>query len=355
MKPLLLALCLLAQAPAAARGPDTGTIAGAAYRIDTPDRWNGDLVIIFHGYEVPGEPRGPLKLSALGQALFDRGYAVLQSGYAEQGWAVAGAIADTRRARRSFVAAHGKPGRVYALGGSFGGHVALASAERGDRYTGVLSYCGANVPTATMFGQAFGLLVGFDTLFPDVLRLGPGRLADAAAPAMLDDPTMDRVVAALAGDPAKAQLLADKAELHVEDVAGTLWLYHAALRDITARAGGFPLDNRGVVYAGYGDDAAFNRAVHRYRGAPAAIKRLARDFALTGRITQPVMAIANAYDDVIPASFTPVYAGLAARAGQAQHFVQLPPVGSGHCRFQPAQLVAAFGRLTDWAERGLRP
>ncbi|MBL8880444.1 MAG: hypothetical protein JNG88_15125, partial [Phycisphaerales bacterium] len=36
---------------------DTGTLAGAPYRIDIPAEWNGELVVLAHGFEPVGVPR----------------------------------------------------------------------------------------------------------------------------------------------------------------------------------------------------------------------------------------------------------------------------------------------------------
>ena len=35
-----------------------GVLHGAPYRIDIPDHWNGSLVMLMHGYEPKGMPRG---------------------------------------------------------------------------------------------------------------------------------------------------------------------------------------------------------------------------------------------------------------------------------------------------------
>jgi hypothetical protein len=36
---------------------DSGTLGDAPYRIDIPANWNGELVMLLHGYEPKGMPR----------------------------------------------------------------------------------------------------------------------------------------------------------------------------------------------------------------------------------------------------------------------------------------------------------
>src|SRR5512144_2071127 len=101
---------------------ETGTIAGAAYRIDIPASWNHGLVVYFHGYAVT-----PVQLPARDpiapqlRQFLDRGYAVAQSAYSATGWAVEQALADGERLRVHFGAKHGKPRETLAAGMSMGG------------------------------------------------------------------------------------------------------------------------------------------------------------------------------------------------------------------------------------------
>jgi hypothetical protein len=63
----------------------TGTIDGAAYRVEVPARWNGDLLPCSHGYRAPGAdnsatvaPSSPDVSDVLRVALLERGYAMLE-------------------------------------------------------------------------------------------------------------------------------------------------------------------------------------------------------------------------------------------------------------------------------------
>jgi pimeloyl-ACP methyl ester carboxylesterase len=363
MKRLLLLAGLVlfpAETSAAPSGrpiSSTGTLEGAPYRIDVPANWNGSLVVYYHGYEVVGEARkDPWPLAAGTQAFLDRGYAVAASGYSRQGWAVEEALADSRRLISLFESRHGRAQRVYAAGMSMGGHVALAALERDPaRFDGAVSYCGANLPTRELFADIVANVAGFDAIFPGVLPLGPGGLADPGAPAQLDQSAMTRVEAALAGDAEAAERLAARIGVRPRDLAGAIWLQYAALQEMRSRAGGFPVDNRGTRYTGFGDDAAFNRKVRRYAADPKAAAYLGRVGDLRGRIEDPVVALSNAYDDIVPVRLNARYPALIRRAGRSRFFHALTAVGEGHCNFTLPQVGGAFDALTGWVERGRRP
>lgn len=247
---------------AAAREPvvATGTDSGAPWRIEIPAGWNGGLVVFYHGYEVVGEPRRvPMPRGRGSDVFLSRGYAVAASLYSRQGWAVAEALAETRRLRERFAAAYGRPTRTFAVGNSMGGHLALAAVEREpDAYDGALSLCGVNMAASTLFDVALEAVEAFDLLYPGVLRMGRRGLEDPASPAIAEQQAIE---AAIRADPARAAPIAARLGIRTEHLGGAVWLYHAALREIVARTGGIPRDTRRVRYAGYGDDGDFNRRV----------------------------------------------------------------------------------------------
>lgn len=358
---LALAACAMEpapqdNAPAVASQPvvATGTLADAPYRIDIPAAWNGDLVLLAHGYEPAGMPRQqPWPQDEATPIFVGRGYAVAASAYATQGWAVAEALQDMARLRAHFVATYGEPGHTYVVGYSMGGHLALAIAEQhGGHYAGALSTCGVNMPAATVFATAVTTLVAFDHFFPGVLPLAAGGLSDPASAPMVDPQAVER---ALASDEAAAALLAEGVGVPRDMLAGTVMLNYMVLREVQGRAGGHPVDNRGTVYSGFGDDQAFNRDVRRHAGTPDAVAYVARNAGLSGSIDIPVVLLSNIVDPTVPARTASIYPELVAAAGRDAHLAVLPPTGHGHCAFTPEQTGAAFDALVRWTETGARP
>ena len=333
---------------------DTGTLAGAPYRFEIPAGWNGELVVLLHGYEPRGVPReDPWPADPATAIFLARGYAVAESAYASQGWAVGDAIEDSERLRAQVVARHA-PKRSWLVGMSMGGLVAIESLERhGAHYDGALSLCGANIPSALVFADTLRALAAFDVLFPDAGVPGDGLADPAALP--LDDPRADQpavmqaVATALAGNPDAAAALARAMEVSPDALAGSLSLYVLLQREAIARAGGLPVGNRDVVYSGFGDDAAFNAAVRRYDADPKAAVWLAKTGNLRGTLDKPLVLRYNRTDPTIPPRFQSVYPALAAAAGRADRITVVPPAGEGHCAFSPEQVLEAFDVLVKAA------
>lgn len=334
--------CLPAHATDPQPGAHTGTLEGALYRIDIPEKWNGDLVMLMHGYQPAGAPiKTPMTAADATPDFLKLGYAVAQSQYTSQGWAVDGAIVDNERLRQYFVSTFARPARTYIYGFSLGGMEVAASIERYPHtYSGAMITCGLTVSAPEFIADGdVTPLVAFDTLIP-------GVLPDLAAP---DSPPFipeDVFVKALQAHPKEAAILQKRLE-EAPGTMPTLSLYYMALRELERRAGGMPVDNRKTVYQGFGDDAAFNRNVHRYAGSPAAMAYLQRNATLTGHIDIPLVMQWNAFDQTIPARFHGIYPDQVRAAGNGKWLTVLPPTGQGHCNFTDVDTVTAFNTLVS--------
>ena len=321
-------------------GAHTGMLQGSLYRIDIPSNWNGDLVMLMHGYQPVGAPvRTPMVAADSTPVFLKKGYAVAQSQYASQGWAVGDAIVDTERLRHYFVHHFARPAHTYIYGFSLGGLEVAASIERYPHaYAGAMITCSLTVSTPEFLARGvLTPLVAFDALIP-------GVLPDLAAP---DSPSFippGVFAKALQTHPKKAALL-EKRLQETPATLPTLSLYYMALREFERRAGGMPVDNRQTVYRGFGDDAAFNRQVHRYAGSPKAMAYARRNVTLTGHIDTPVVMQWNLFDPTIPARFHDIYPAQVRAAGNGKWLTVLPSTGSGHCNFTDAQTAATFDTL----------
>lgn len=346
----LLAGCALVLAVAAAGAPaptpeqtaETGTIANAPFRIDLPAKWNGSLVMLMHGYEPKGMPRRtPWPAAEETKPFVDAGYAVAQSGYSAQGWAVAEALPDIERLRAYFVKHHGPPKRTYAVGFSLGGLLALATVEKHAKsYEGALSLCGMNMPGSAVGALLLRNLAAFDFYFPHVLP----KLDAADAPTMV---AQDAIEAALKNDEAVANRLTDALDIRRPALAGAIMLDYLALQELRSHAGGFPADNRKTRYTGFPNDEALNASIARYRGDPKAIAYLAANAPLSGAISVPVVLQSNADDPTIPPRYGTIYPQAVRRAGRQKLLTVLPRIGHGHCDFSANQTMVAFGQLVD--------
>ena len=358
-----IACAMALQASASGRGPadavlpaqEAGRLGAAPYRIDIPGNWNGELVILAHGFEPAGTPRpSPMPPNEATSVFLANGYAVAQSGYSSQGWAVREAMDDMERLRRHFARRHGAARRTYLVGFSMGGGIAVSSLEKHpDAYDGALSLCGANVPGVRLAEELFTTLAAFDHFFPQAPGIAGGlSRPQASVPNQAD--VMSAIARALAGKPETAARLAGHLKVSNEALPGTISLHYLVFQDIARRAGGLPVDNRNTIYRGFGDDEAFNAGVRRYAGDAKAMQYMASAPVLTGRVDKPLVFQYNNDDPTITPRFQAFFAAMSNAAGKARPLT-LPPVGDGHCGFTDAQIANAFQVLVDWVGSGQRP
>jgi len=354
----VLAFQVSAAEPAAHRTKapieQAGTLGKAPYLINIPERWNGELVILARGFEPLGMPRTlPMQPNEATSIFLSRGYAVAQSGYSSQGWAVRDAIVDIERLRQKFVRQYGAARRTYLVGFSMGGGIAAASLEQhAGAYQGALSLCGANVPGMRLAQELLTTLVAFDYFFPDVVGAVGGLSMPQAASNQGE--AMSAIADALAGKPEVTTQLARALQVPVDALPGVVSLHYVVFQDIAQRAGGMPVDNRVTVYRGFDDDRAFNADVRRYAGDAKAMQYVASAPALTGQPSRPLVLQYNNADPTITPHFQSIFADLSSAAATTRP-VTLPAVGDGHCGFSSTQIGEAFQVLVDWVESGQRP
>lgn len=325
----------------------TGSLQGAPWRIDVPAGWNGDLVMLLHGYEPVGSPRSePVEQDPTAPVFLQLGYAVAYSAYRAQGWAVAEAMQDIEALRQHFIHAVGPPAKTFVAGFSMGGMLALATLEaHPDHYDGALSLCGVNAPAEEIFADGVLLpLLAIEVYFPGVLGMAGGDPLAADGPPMIDPAG---VAAAFAAAPERTAQLAQRLQIRPEELPGALWLHYVVLRELAQRAGGVPVDNQGIRYSGFGDDADFNARVRRVRGDPTALAYARAHAALQGQPVHPVVLQSNVIDPTVPPRFARRYLELAAGQGRADLVHDLPPRGEGHCRFALQEVDAAFVALVE--------
>ena len=337
-------------APQAANAVETGTINGAAFRIEIPQNWNRGLVMYAHGYQPvgapPGNPEAP-RAVAVRNVFLSRGFAFAQSEYSTQGWAVKEGIEDTEALRRYFVTKHGPPAQTFITGHSMGGHITIATIERyPDAYDGAMPMCGPLGSTVDFFNNGlFDMLVVFEFLFPGTI----GSPYDVAPD------TQAHVRAAIEADPEKAARFAQHFDRAPQQLPGALAFFEVIAAELKARAGGEPFDNADRIYGGFGDDLAINRGVARLTADPAARAYLRQYYSPTGRIADPVLTIQGMNDPLVLGSDVTVYETIAALASTSHLFAAKFVASVGHCTFTPAQTGAAFDALREWVRTGVRP
>ncbi len=330
----------------------------ALYRVCFPASWNGDLAVYAHGYVSADDPLSipddRVEGQSVAQIVNGLGYAYATTSYRANGLVADLAVDDVAHladeVRRRF---RPDPSRIYVVGVSEGGLVAALAAERrADRFDGAVAACG---PVGDFEGQIdyFGdFRVVFDYYFPGVIPGDPLDVPDAVR-AQWASTYVPAVAAALQADiPAALQLLAvTGAPTDPQDllsagatVIDVLWYDVFALGDARERLGGQPYDNIGRVYQGSLDDDALNAGVARVAADPAARAELGR-FETTGLLTMPLATLHTTGDPIVPVAQSARYADKVAAAGAASSLESGTVSRYGHCAFERAELLDAFGAV----------
>lgn len=334
---------------------DTGIIGQARYRIDFPANWgqNGGakrLLLYAHGYETMSGRQGKLSGGWMAPYL-KKGFAVAQSAYRRQGWAVSEGVDDTEALRQYFVKKYGQPDTTFVTGHSMGGMITLATIEKYPQfYQGALPMCPiSNHIYQSLQKHLFTVLVTFDALFPNTLALE--KLANGT-----EKPISGEVIAQkLDTDSLTGKQLARRFSIKYTDLPGVLWFFQEIYRDISQQAGGNPFDNTNTLYGGFPDDALVNRKTVRLTAQPKARSFLGPYTTFSGKISDPVLLVHTTYDELIPPEEGTAYDAIVRQAGNDRLFVMKFTDGQGHCRFTPEQTEAVFDQLRQWAKAGQKP
>jgi pimeloyl-ACP methyl ester carboxylesterase len=348
-----LFLCFSLTAFAQTSKIETGEINGAPFRIEVPANWNKGLIMYCHGYETVGAKTNVAdpKPNPVRDEFIKRGFAVAQSAYSTQGWAVKEGVEDTESLRKYFVKKYGQPGESIVLGHSMGGVITVATIEKyPEVYDGALPMCGPLVATVNGFQRRlFDMLVTFEFYFPGTI----GDVGKVAPDAKLNT---IKVKNAMQADPAKAAMFAKRFSLKTPlEVMGVLDFFYKINAELQQRTGGNPFDTRNSIYGGFEDDVVLNRGVKRYTADAKAREYLRQHYSPTGRIADPVLTIHTTYDQLVTAADVLDYESVTKLAGTQDLLVAKFVVANGHCAFSPAQTGSAFDELLQWIRNKKKP
>jgi pimeloyl-ACP methyl ester carboxylesterase len=380
----------------------TGIINGAEYRVETPARWNGTLVLFSHGYYPPDFPIEQVPVTNAGESeqwLLDHGYALAASLYQNNGvgYLIEDAMRDQLALLDWFDANVGRPEQTVVTGQSLGTTIATLLAERHPRrFDGVLTMCGAYDPLNT-FNSALDVNFAVRTLVAadeDIDLIGaadPVASRDALIAAVTRARTTPDGQARLALAAAFGNVTGWYASLEPKpaDLAGWIqqqieWVTWAkifgngpvAFADIERVAGGNPLWNVGVDYAkqlGRSSQRDVVRQAYRNAGLdlradlerlaaapriapdPGAVRYMYRYGVPVGRTPVPVVSIHTTGDGGAPPDQERWYAEQVRRNGDPGRLRQLYVERGGHCSFSAAEEITALRTLLTKVDTGRWP
>jgi hypothetical protein len=350
----------------------TGVHRNAAYAIEIPAQWNGELVMWAHGFRGNG-PELTVDPPAYGlrERIAAQGYAWAASSYDRNGYDVASGVRSTSALAEEFGELVGVPERTYIAGVSMGGHIVARSLEEyPGSYAGALPMCGVLGDQALFdyfldFQVAAGALAGVPVYPP-----GPDY-ATAVLPRIYaglglapNDPTV--------GTPAAQQLRAatvldSGGPRPGADTSFAFWkdfLFGLGVPDATPT----PVDglaaDPALVAGNVGTDYAPDQPVDldaAVQRVPVADERARESGRLTpvarvsGTPDAPVLSLHDLGDLFVPFVMEQVYATEVAEAGRSELLVQRAVRATGHCEFSAAEAGRAWDDLVAWVKEGRQP
>lgn len=387
----LVALALLSSAsawpavPVETRACPAGVVAGARCVVGTdpvgahfwiaiPATWNGTLVLHAHGGPELGAPQLARTEEDLKRwSVFTRaGYAWAGSTYRMGGVSVRTAAADTERLRGIFIEHFGEPRRVVLHGQSWGTSVAARAAETSSPlYDGVLLTSGVLGGGSKSYDFRLDLRV----LYQAVCGNHP-RLDEPPYPLWMGLPLAAKLtrgeLAQRVDECTGVSLpVSQRSELQQKNLQTLLDVVHIPERSLISHLawgtwhfqdivfkrlnGRNPFGNEGVHYTGSADDAALNAKVERYRADPQALADFAADADPTGHIAAPVLTLHGIDDPTAFVELETAFRDTIAKAGAANHLVQVVTNDNEHSYLSDAQYIAAIEALLAWVEKGEKP
>lgn len=332
-----------------------GVLGGAAYQIEMPDHWNGQLVLWMHGYEELGQQAhvGPPDFR---RYLIANGFAWGASSFSSTLLIPGRAADETAALWDHFVGVHARPTRTYVTGFSMGGWATHIAAERyGDRFDGALALCGA-------VGTAPAAAVGATIFVAAAYVAGVGQeVFDAAADPndvvthyitpMLEDPVKRAEFEQLVVDLTGGARRFDVEGVRLEESTN---LRRAALgilaRVIPPHVGPYHLA-KGSTF----DSDEFNRLALQLPDDPGTYGSFWEGTEVTGDLQIPLLTMHTTGDGQVPIDQAQILRARVVAAGKADLLVQRVVEDPGHCGFTTGEDEAAFDALVRWVQTGQRP
>lgn len=338
----------------------------AAYDLEVPADWNGELVMWAHGYRGTGhELTVDTPGFGLRQRLLREGYAWAASSYATNDYNVATGVTTTQGL--AVLAADllgARPSRTYIAGVSMGGHVIGRSLEQYPQlYDGALPMCGVLGDQ-----ELFDYFLSFNLVAQDLadreayppaanylstdvpviqqrlglVGLGPGTDTTNALGKQLRSITTDLTGGARPGAEQAFAVWKDFLfTLYTPDNGGPLRenAGRVAQNADTTYSPDFPVDVNATV-----------RRVSPVDEVARHTQRLTEIPRIAGRPLVPTLTLHGLGDLFVPFSMEQAYAREAADHQRSGLLVQRAIRSAGHCEFTPTEVGTAWDDLTTWVE-----
>jgi hypothetical protein len=363
---------------------------GAAYRIEVPRRWNGDLVVFAHGYRGTGTTVW-VDDPTLRAYYVQRGFAWAASSYQTNGYDVGQGVRDSYGLITRFhKTVRHRPAEVYMTGLSMGGQITAVAIEHHPRtFVAAMPYCGV-LGGASLFDYFLdanvtaAAITGTPITFP--LRPGADYAATYRSQVLAELPLLGSGLAG--GSPPTFTPLGQQWGAAVEQRSGgarpgfagafAYWnaapsgppltgmpflfgLYPGLSGGTAGIANGNVTSNVRTLYQLDNDrrlspaEQRLNAGVLRVAATAPSTDDLSGIPAVQGRPEIPVLSLHGLGDLFVPFSMEQVYADRVADHHRSGLFVSRAVRSVGHCDFSQAELQRGFSDLVRWVHTGHRP
>jgi fermentation-respiration switch protein FrsA (DUF1100 family) len=345
----------------------SGNYDGGTYRIEIPDKWNGELVLFAHGF-VPNTGAAGSSLRApnhrFREHLIAEGFAWAASSYRCNGYVPGQGLLDTMALGDLFTKTNeGRaPQRTYLTGESMGGHVTLLGMQEfPTAFAGGLAMCPAGPELFDYYAamSAAAEVVTGVQFHADALLQDAARMVDLLGKPP-DYTDKGRQLASI-----EIEMSGGPRPFAVEGLASRF--VANAVTSPAALVGSTTPSNRAVDTAhlryaigdGFGLTAdALNKSVRRKAADPevrSANGPYEEIVPFDGRIERPLLTMHGTGDLYVPVFLEQTLNHAVKAAGKDNLLVQrLYRIGA-HCQFSQPEMIQAFDDLVAWVKSGKKP
>lgn len=344
-----------------------GKYDGGVYRMEVPEKWNGDLVLYAHGYVAnSGERGGQLRVgnTPIREHLLEQGYAWAASSYRCNGYVPGQGLADTVALSELFTKFNqGRvPQRTYLTGTSMGGHVTvLGMHEFPTAFAGGLAMCPAGPELFDFFAAstAAAEVVTGVRLTKESLRQDLEKMSQLLGKPP-DYTEKGRQLASI-----ELQISGGPRPFAVEGLASRF------VPNITASAPALvgsttPLDRATattqIKYAideNLGLTASDISAKVRRKPADPEIRSASGPYEevvpYDGKLERPLLTMHGTGDLFVPIFLERTLKREVANAGRQNLLTQRIYRIAGHCQFSQPEMIKSFDDMVKWATAGTKP
>jgi hypothetical protein len=362
---------------------------GAAWRVELPERWNGELVLHAHGFRGQGTTVW-VDNPSLRAHFVQRGFAWAASSYQTNGYDVGQGVRDTHALIDLFRRVTDlRPRKLLITGLSMGGHVTAVAVEHfRHTFAGAMPVCGvlgdtrlfdyftdANVTAAALTRTPISFPLQPPPDYPltyqqqvlgELPQLGSGFTAGTPPTFTPLGLRWGAAVEQRSGGtrPGFGSAFAYWNSFGFPPLTGIPFLfgvYPGLSGGTIGVADGNVVDNRRTVYQLDGDprlteeERRLNATVLRIAATAKASEDLTGIPAVNGDPRIPVLSLHGLGDLFVPFSMEQAYARRTLLHGQRGLFVSRAIRATGHCDFTPAELQRGFDDLVGWVHGSQRP